>query len=175
VLSTVLSMRVPISIYGTSWRRFGLVAQLAVLLFTALAAADLAGGRNRLQLYLRAIVIGSAPISLYGIAQYFGWDPWLPKDAYHVGEGFWTIVRPPGTLGYVSYFANYMVFAVLPGPGALQPRRRTLVETSRGGRRKSGGLCDRAERERAARCWPCWWARPSSGFGFAGRFARALS
>src|SRR5262249_24541797 len=31
---------------------------------------------------------------------------------YHIGEGVWTIVRPPGTLGYVSYFANYLVFAV---------------------------------------------------------------
>ena len=52
------------------------------------------------------------PISLYGIAQYFGWDPWIAKRGYHIGEGIWTIVRPPGTLGYVSYFAGYLVFAV---------------------------------------------------------------
>src|SRR6202040_1506455 len=60
----------------------------------------------------RAIALAALPISLYGVAQYFGWDPWIPKQAYHVGEGVWTIVRPPSTLGYVSYFANYLVFAV---------------------------------------------------------------
>ena len=39
-LSTALSTRVSISIFGTSWRRFGLITQLALLLFTAVAAAD---------------------------------------------------------------------------------------------------------------------------------------
>ena len=114
-LSTALSSRVSISIFGTSWRRFGWITQLTVLLFTALATADLMGGRHRFQVYLRATVTASIPISLYGIGQYFGWDPWLIREAYHVGDGFWTIVRPPGTLGYVSYFANYMVFVFFLG------------------------------------------------------------
>jgi O-antigen ligase len=109
-LSTTLSSRAGLSVFGTNWRRFGLITQLALLLFTVLAAADIAGGR--LRLYLRASTAAAIPISLYGIAQYFGWDPWIPKRDYHVGEGIWTIVRPPGTLGYVSYFASYLVFAV---------------------------------------------------------------
>ena len=51
-------------------------------------------------------VAAGAVTALYGIAQYCGWDPILPAAAYHVGEGIWTIVRPPGTLGYVSYFRD---------------------------------------------------------------------
>lgn len=117
VLSTLASGRVELSIAGTNWRRFGLIAQLALLLFTALSAADLSTGPERLRRYLRAVTVAAIPISLYGIAQYFGWDPWIPKQAYHIGEGFWTIVRPPGTLGYVSYFANYLLFAVFFGAG----------------------------------------------------------
>ena len=113
ILSTVLSRRCELSVFGSTWRRFGLITQLALLLFTALAASDLASGRMRL--YLRACAAAAVPISLYGIAQYFGWDAWIPKQAYHVGEGVWTIVRPPSTLGYVSYFANYLVFAVFLG------------------------------------------------------------
>ena len=113
ILSTVLSRRAELSVFGSTWRRFGLITQLALLLFTALAASDLAGGRMRL--YLRAATAASIPISLYGVAQYFGWDPWIPKQAYHVGTYMWAIVRPPGTLGYVSYFANYLVFAVFLG------------------------------------------------------------
>src|SRR5205823_7642760 len=101
--------------YGTNWRRFGLITQLAILLFTLLVAADAAGDRGRLRLYLRAAVAAAIPVSLYGMAQYFGWDPWIPPQAYHVGEGVWAIVRPPGTLGYVSYFATYLVFAVFFG------------------------------------------------------------
>src|SRR5207302_2987266 len=115
VLSTGFSSRVRLSVFGTNWRRFGLITQLTLLLFTLLVAADAARNRQRLRLYLRAAVAAAIPVSLYGIAQYFGWDPWIPKQAYHVGEGVWTIVRPPGTLGYVSYFANYLVFAVFLG------------------------------------------------------------
>src|SRR5579864_3834950 len=111
ILSTIFSSRPELSVFGSTWRRFGLITQLAILLFAALAASDLVGGRHRLRLYLRAIAAAAIPISLYGIAQYFGWDAWIPKQAYHVGEGIFTIVRPPGTLGYVSYFANYLVFA----------------------------------------------------------------
>ena len=47
----------------------------------------------------------------YTIAQYFGWDPILSAAAYRIGEGIWTIVRPPGTFGYVSYFATWLLMA----------------------------------------------------------------
>lgn len=115
ILFTITSSRASLSLAGTNWRRFGLVTQLALLVFTAVAASDLLAHPERLRLYLRAAVAASIPVALYGVAQYFGWDPWIPKQAYHIGEGFWKIVRPPGTLGYVSYFANYLVFAVFFG------------------------------------------------------------
>jgi tetratricopeptide (TPR) repeat protein len=57
----------------------------------------------------RVIAAAGALTALYGIAQYFGWDPLLPASQYHIGEGIWTIVRPPGTLGYVSYFATWLL------------------------------------------------------------------
>ena len=115
ILSTIFSSRAGLSVFGSTWRRFGLITQFGLLMFTALAASDLARSRHRLRLYLQFAAAAAIPISLYGIAQYFGIDPWLPKQAYHVGEGPWTIVRPPGTLGYVSYFANYLVLAVFLG------------------------------------------------------------
>jgi hypothetical protein len=46
------------------------------------------------------------------MAQYFGWDPLLPISTYRVGEGIWSIVRPPGTLGYASYFATWLLIAI---------------------------------------------------------------
>src|SRR5581483_12000230 len=47
----------------------------------------------------------------YGIAQYAGWDPLLRRGSYHIGEGIWAIVRPPGTLGYVSYYATWLLIS----------------------------------------------------------------
>jgi O-antigen ligase len=104
-LSTALSTNRGVSLIGTTWREFGLVPQLAVLAFAWLAATVDA------RPLLRAIAIAGSLAALYGIAQYFGIDPFLPAAGYHIGEGVWTIVRPPGTLGYSSYFATWLVMA----------------------------------------------------------------
>jgi O-antigen ligase len=104
-ISTALSTRPGLSLIGTNWREFGLVPQAAALLF----AWSLAGGPGSTRVVLRGVAISGALAGAYGFAQYFGWDPFLPAAAYHIGEGIWSIVRPPGTLGYVSYFATWLV------------------------------------------------------------------
>ena len=111
----MFSVRTDLSIFGTSWRRFGLITQTALLLFAFVAAADLSSGVDRVRAYLRASTVATILVALYGILQYLGWDPWLDPKIYHVGTGVWTIVRPPGTLGYVTYFANYLVFGAFQG------------------------------------------------------------
>jgi hypothetical protein len=139
--STVLSMRVPISIYGTSWRRFGLVAQLAVLLFTALAAADLAAAATDCRSTCGPSWWVGADLALWN-RPILGWDPGCPRTPITSAKD-WTIVRPPGTLGYVSHFANYMVFAVFLGV-ALYSIEKALVERGRA-IAASRGFCYRAE------------------------------
>ena len=114
-IATLVSTNRALSLTGTNWRRFGLVPQAALLLFAVVAAAWLAENPDRIRSVLAAVSATGAAIAFYGILQYFGWDPWLPPAAYHVGEGVWTIVRPPGTLGYTSYFANYEVYIVFAG------------------------------------------------------------
>jgi hypothetical protein len=61
---------------------------------------------------LRTATATGIAASLYGTAQYFGWDPFLPSKAYHSGEGIFTIVRPPGTFGHADYFANWLLIVV---------------------------------------------------------------
>jgi hypothetical protein len=87
-ISVSLSSSPALSFFGSTWRRYGVVAQLAVLLFAWTVAA--AGERARLMV-LRAVAAASGLAAMYGIAQYAGWDPLLPRSAYHVGEGMWTI------------------------------------------------------------------------------------
>jgi O-antigen ligase len=117
-ISTALSSNPTLSFYGTRWRQFGALAQAAVLIF----AWALYAQTRRIETVLRFVSAGGALTALYGIAQYLGWDPILPAAAYHIGEGIWTIVRPPSTLGYVSYFATWLLFVVffsLALPGRL--------------------------------------------------------
>jgi O-antigen ligase len=108
-IATAFSLHPALSLNGGNWRRFGLVSQSALLLFTLLAVAWLAADRKNVLTLLRAACASGALASLYGISQYFGWDPLLPAGAYQAGEGTFTIVRPPGTLGHADYFAAWLV------------------------------------------------------------------
>jgi O-antigen ligase len=114
-LSTVFSRRIALSLWGSNWRSLGLIEQSVLLLFTLLTFAWIAGRPDRLNLMLRWIAAAGTLAAAYGICQYFGWDPWLPAKAYEAGEGIYTIVRPPGTLGHADYFANYLLFVVFAG------------------------------------------------------------
>jgi len=105
-ISSAVSTSPALSVFGSTWRRFGVVAYFAVLLLAWTIAASDRRGRT---VVLRAIAVASGLSAIYGIAQYAGWDPFVPRSAYHIGEGVWSIVRPPGTMGYVSYFATWLL------------------------------------------------------------------
>jgi O-antigen ligase len=114
-VSTAVSVWPGMSLFGSNWRRFGSVVQASALVFAWLVAWTCAGRPERVRTILRAITLAGLVSAGYGILQYARWDPLLPSAAYHVGEGVWTIVRPPGTLGYASYFATWLLFVVFLG------------------------------------------------------------
>jgi tetratricopeptide (TPR) repeat protein len=111
-VSTLASVNPALSLGGSNWRNWGLVTQLAALGFAYLVCACCADEPGRLRVLLRAIVASGLIVAVYGIAQYFGWDPLLDARGYRVGEGIWTIVRPPSTLGHADYSANWLLFVV---------------------------------------------------------------
>lgn len=112
VVATMWSLNRPLSLDGGSWRRFGLIPETGLLVFVLLAAGWLAAQKDRINYLLRAVAVSGGLAACYGIAQYFGWDPWMPAQAYQVGEGVFTIVRPPGTLGHADYFAVWLVMVL---------------------------------------------------------------
>ncbi len=114
-ISTLASANPALSLAGSNWRYWGLVTQLAALSFAFLVAACCAGRAGWLRVLLRAVSLSGLLVAAYGIAQYFGWDPLLDVRGYHVGEGIWTIVRPPSTLGHADYSANWLLFVVFAG------------------------------------------------------------
>ncbi|HEX5230398.1 MAG TPA: O-antigen ligase family protein [Bryobacteraceae bacterium] len=108
-IATLLSSNRLLSLNGGSWRRFGLISETGLLLFALVATGWMAAGSDRVRMLLRAATWSGILSASYGIVQYFGWDPWLPERAYQAGEGGFTIVRPPSTLGHADYFGAWMV------------------------------------------------------------------
>jgi len=96
--SAAFSWRRALSFYGSTWRCYGALVETVAMLFAWLVAWQSAGRPDRVRTILRGIALAGIATAAYGIAQYFGGDPLLPAAA---------IVRPPGTLGYASYFATW--------------------------------------------------------------------
>ncbi len=109
-----------LSLHGGNWRRHGLITESALLIFILFSAGWIAAGPNNLRLLLRACCVSGTLGALYGIAQYFGIDPWLASSGYQAGEGPFTIVRPPGTLGHADYFGAWMVAVTFFGLALAQ-------------------------------------------------------
>jgi O-antigen ligase len=125
LLSTAFSTEPGLSFAGSNWRRFGLVPQAAVMLFVLVFASFLAAQPACLRSLLRLFALAGLAAAVYGILQYCGIDPLLPPESYHVGEGEWTIVRTPGTLGHAGYFATYLLTVIFWALALVQ------IETSR--------------------------------------------
>ena len=117
LISTSFSPHPELAWDGSDWRRFGAVAQIAILILAAAIAATAARDAGIRELFLRSLCISGSVAALYGIAQYFGWDPFLPGSDYHAGEGIFRIVRPPGTLGHSDYFGAFLLWPLLAGLG----------------------------------------------------------
>jgi O-antigen ligase len=111
-VATALSIQPGLSFSGGGWRRFGFVAQAAVLTCAMMVISDCAGSPERAMAYLRTIALAGLPIGVYGIVQHFGLDPLVSSTSYHSGEGPFTIVRPPSTLGHASYLGTFLVSVV---------------------------------------------------------------
>jgi len=125
-VSTLASVNRAVSLNGSNWRYWGLLTQLAALGFAYMIAACCAGRPARWRLLLRAIAASGLIVACYGIAQYFGCDPFLDARGYHAGEGIWTIVRPPSTLGHADYSANWLLFVAFAGVALAVSEQRAL-------------------------------------------------
>jgi putative inorganic carbon (HCO3(-)) transporter len=125
VVSTCLSKDWVISLFGTGWRRLGAIEYAAIIVFAFLASAYLADESSRLPTLLRALCVSAILLGLYGILQYFGWDPFLDRESYRLLNGTVPVVRPPGTLGHATYFANYLSFLALVLAGLAVAERST--------------------------------------------------
>lgn len=101
--------------FGSNWRRWGAIEQVATVLCAFLVAALARSSPRHMVAVLRALCGAGVLAALYGIGQYFGFDPLLPAAAYLTGEGNYQIARPPGPLGHADYFAAFLLWTIFSG------------------------------------------------------------
>jgi O-antigen ligase len=111
LVATIFAPDIRLAVTGSAWRRCGAVAEIGILVFTILLAGRIASVQNSVLVVFRFIAVSCLLVSFYGISQYFGIDPFLPTQSYHAGEGIFTIVRPPSTMGNANFLANYLLYA----------------------------------------------------------------
>jgi O-antigen ligase len=115
VVAAMNSPSVSLAWNGSNWRRWGAWEQIATVACALLIAAIARFSASRRLLILRALCGAGVVAAIYGILQYFGFDPLLPAATYLVGEGRYQIVRPPGPLGHSDYFAAFLLWPIFAG------------------------------------------------------------
>jgi O-antigen ligase len=114
-VSAFTSADVQLSLFGSTWRRDGLITYSAVLLFALLACAWFSQSTANVVVALRALSLGGGVLALYMALQYLGLDPLLNGRLYRTGDGPFEIVRPPGTFGHADYAAAWLTITVFGG------------------------------------------------------------
>ena len=116
IVSTILSHHPEQSLFGTTWRRYGTVTQLSLYLIAWLSAMYFTAEPDRVSRLLRVFVLTGIPVAVYGIVQYFRYDPFLDPNLY-TSTYLRSLIRPPSTLGHATYSAAYLCNVVFAGFG----------------------------------------------------------
>lgn len=120
-LSTAFSGDWRLSLFGTTGRRFGAINQIVILFMTLVAASYSSIRRDVVSRILLAIELAGGLAAIYGILQYFGWDPFLAAQTYN---NTYNALRIPATFGHAMVFANFLVPVVLIAGSSLLTESR---------------------------------------------------
>jgi O-antigen ligase len=125
VFSTLLSGDPMLAAFGTRWRAFGAINQLAVLACCLVATGCFMAGSNHLRSLLRATSAAAGFSSLYALVQFAGFDPLLDASLYTIT---WpeTVRRPPSTFGHPAYMGAFacVAFFIAVGLVGLETNRK---------------------------------------------------
>jgi len=113
VVSSVLSDDPWLAFAGTTWRRLGAINQTIMFSIAAVIGGYLYCHRAAAKTLMLGMEIAGAITSIYAILQYAGWDPLIPRALYTVSS----VVRPPATLTHATYFATFLLPAILMAIG----------------------------------------------------------
>jgi len=73
--------------------------------------------RARLETMLWAMIFAGLLVSTYAVAQFFGYDPFVPSVLYTSESPEGAVVRVVGTLGHADYLGNLLLYTTAVGAG----------------------------------------------------------
>lgn len=112
LISSAFSNDPWLSLTGTVWRRLGAINQMIIFFTGAAIAGCVYRDRKTVKTVMLAMEAAGAIASVYAILQYAGWDPLISKSLYILGSNP-GVVRPPATLTQATYFATFLLPAML--------------------------------------------------------------
>lgn len=115
LLSSAFSTDAWLSFAGTVWRRLGAVDQVVLFFIAAAMSARIYLDRTANKPVMLGVEAAGAIASVYAILQYAGWDPLIPANLYTLGSP--AVLRPPATLVQATYFATFLLPAILIAAG----------------------------------------------------------
>lgn len=116
-VSLLLAQDFWLSLYGSSWRRMGALTQASGWLVAVAVSIAVFRHRDSARFLGGALLLGASVASLYAIAQYFGFDPFLDPAWYRAPWGPVDVVRPPSALGHALYFSNFAAAIAVAAAG----------------------------------------------------------
>jgi O-antigen ligase/tetratricopeptide (TPR) repeat protein len=128
--STILSSDPVASLFGHFYNQMGLITRLCffVCFIGLIDGIDL--NQTRLATALWAVTFAGLWVSAYAVAQFFGYDPFLPSVLYTTDSPAGTVVRVIGTLGHADYLGNFLLYTTPVSAGlaiAAGGRARALA------------------------------------------------
>jgi len=125
VLATVTSINPWLSLWGVNWKPQGTITTLCVLIFF-LSMAETLRTKEQVNRMTDALLLGSVPVAVYGLAQYFGLDPlgWITDSVSSILS---TMGRSNFLGAYLAMVIPFTLFRIVTKRGYGWSLRYTLV------------------------------------------------
>jgi len=105
-VAAVTSLDPQLSWFGTRWRSFGALSQIAVLAIGVVAAGSFRASPRALLVSLRMLSLAGLCAAVYALLQFLGLDPLLDPHLYTLATAM-HVTRPPSTFGHPGYLGGF--------------------------------------------------------------------
>lgn len=130
-VSTLLGAAPLSSLFGSSYNQMGLLTHLSYFVCFVGLIVGVATNQKLLTRAMWALCLTGFVAALYGVSQFFGFDPFL-SSRYTSGSGQEKVLRSLSTLGHSNYLGNFLLYATPLSLGlslTLKGRTRLLALT----------------------------------------------
>lgn len=110
--STIFGVAPVVSLLGSFENQMGLLTHLCFFVCFLGLIAGVGRSVSRLEIALWAMVLTALIVAVYGVAQFFGIDPFVSPRLYTSRFGSDSLIRIASTIGHADYLGNFLLYTV---------------------------------------------------------------